>query len=248
LKPISFSVGTLFVKFIIPDDVSFEDKFLGTGVVIAPNVLLTNRHVVDGYEWLFEENGNGEVFVEFTQERCQQYPEQRFTIKRILWQHERYDAIALEIDPVNPYGHPIPNPVMISNRQYTNLDQGQFCSVIGFPAGYLQSQLEERSVFGEYALPKKRVQPGMIKTLSDREKNIVHKKLRYLKTDLDPDQYPVLLHDCSTLPGNSGSGIFSLDDGSLIALHFAGERLKENYAIPLSELLKDQRFKELISQ
>ncbi len=248
LRPISFSVGKLFIKFSIPDDISFEDKFLGTGVVIAENVLLTNRHVLDGYEWMFEDQENGEIFVEFTQERCQQYPEKRFTIHGALWRHDAYDAIALSIDPENPYGHTVPNPVAISNLQNNELSQGQFCSVIGFPAGYLQGQLEERSVFGEYALPKKRVQPGKIKALSEQNKKSLYKKLRYLKTDLNPDQYPVLIHDCSTLPGNSGSGIFSLGNGRLVGLHFAGERLKENYAIPMRELLKDNRFKQLVSR
>jgi endonuclease G len=50
-----------------------------------------------------------------------------------------------------------------------------------------------------------------------------------------------MIHDASTLGGNSGSAIIDVDTGDVVALHFAGEYLKANYAIPMYELARDAR-------
>jgi endonuclease G len=49
----------------------------------------------------------------------------------------------------------------------------------------------------------------------------------------------VLLHDCSTLGGNSGSVLIDLATGRAIGLHFAGRFLEANYAVP-SALVADR--------
>jgi endonuclease G, mitochondrial len=43
-----------------------------------------------------------------------------------------------------------------------------------------------------------------------------------------------LTHDCSTLGGNSGSVVLSLDTGQAVGLHFAGRFLEANFAVPSS--------------
>ena len=48
-------------------------------------------------------------------------------------------------------------------------------------------------------------------------------------------------HDSSTLGGNSGSAVIDPQTGQIVALHFAGIYLKENYAVPMCDLAKDQR-------
>ncbi len=50
-----------------------------------------------------------------------------------------------------------------------------------------------------------------------------------------------LTHDASTLGGNSGSAVIEVDTGEVVALHFAGEYLKANYAVPMYELARDSR-------
>ena len=50
-----------------------------------------------------------------------------------------------------------------------------------------------------------------------------------------------MTHDASTLGGNSGSAIIDVDSGEVVALHFAGEYLKANYAVPMFELARDSR-------
>ena len=45
-------------------------------------------------------------------------------------------------------------------------------------------------------------------------------------------QTDVVLHDCSTLGGNSGSVVLDLATGQAVGLHFAGRFLEANYAVP----------------
>jgi endonuclease G len=65
------------------------------------------------------------------------------------------------------------------------------------------------TIFGD-VYDKKRLAPGQI-------------------TDVRSD---VVLHDCSTLGGNSGSVVLDLANGQAIGLHFAGRFLEANYAVP----------------
>ena len=66
-----------------------------------------------------------------------------------------------------------------------------------------------QSIFGD-VYDKKRLAPGQV-------------------TEARPD---VVLHDCSTLGGNSGSVVVDLATGEAVGLHFAGRFLETNYAIP----------------
>src|SRR6185436_11600225 len=50
-------------------------------------------------------------------------------------------------------------------------------------------------------------------------------------TDVTPAR---LMHDCSTLGGNSGSVILDLATGEAVGLHFGGFFLETNFAVPAS--------------
>jgi endonuclease G len=50
-----------------------------------------------------------------------------------------------------------------------------------------------------------------------------------------------MTHDSSTLGGNSGSVLIEVETGQVVGLHFAGEYLKANYAVPTYELARDGR-------
>jgi endonuclease G len=89
--------------------------------------------------------------------------------------------------------------------------QDQFVAVIGYPAQ--DSRIPEQdlmhTIFGNQ-YNKKRLAPGQVTgTRSD-----------------------AMLHDCSTLGGNSGSVVLSLESGKALGLHFAGRFLEANYAVP----------------
>jgi endonuclease G len=61
----------------------------------------------------------------------------------------------------------------------------------------------------------------------------------YNKKRLAPGQLTAIgpneiLHDCSTLGGNSGSVVLGLKSGEAVGLHFSGQFLKANFAVPAS--------------
>src|SRR4029077_10961160 len=75
--------------------------------------------------------------------------------------------------------------------------------------------------------PVKRLQPGEMRgrgSVSSFGKNVA-----------------VGTHDSSPLGGNSGSAVLDTRTGNVVALHFAGLYLKENYAVPMCDLAMDQR-------
>ena len=88
---------------------------------------------------------------------------------------------------------------------------GQQVAVIGYPARDSRVPDDQlmQSIFGD-VYDKKRLAPGQV-------------------TEARPD---VLLHDCSTLGGNSGSVLVDLATGEAVGLHFAGRFLEANYAVP----------------
>jgi endonuclease G len=61
--------------------------------------------------------------------------------------------------------------------------------------------------------------------------NIYNKK-RLAPGQITGSQSTRLLHDCSTLGGNSGSAIVDLKSGQAVGLHFAGRFLEANFAVP----------------
>src|SRR6185503_16144936 len=87
----------------------------------------------------------------------------------------------------------------------------QQVAVIGYPARDRRVPDDElmQSIFGN-VYNKKRLAPGQV-------------------TEARSD---VLLHDCSTLGGNSGSVLVDLATGEAVGLHFAGRFLETNYAVP----------------
>src|SRR5262249_28818224 len=48
-------------------------------------------------------------------------------------------------------------------------------------------------------------------------------------------------HDCTTLGGNSGSVVLDMKSGKAVALHFAGQYMVENYAVPASVVARYAR-------
>ena len=87
----------------------------------------------------------------------------------------------------------------------------EFIGVVGYPAyDYRNPQdVMDRIFNGNYNV--KRLAPGKIMQSSYSEN--------------------VFTHNCTTLGGNSGSVVFDIASGSAIGLHFAGNALRQNYAV-----------------
>jgi endonuclease G len=105
--------------------------------------------------------------------------------------------------------------------------EGRDIVAVGYPAKDWRSDLalQDRIFSSQYNV--KRLQPGVLRKRADicSFANVVN----------------AVTHDSSTLGGNSGSAILDVETNQVLALHFAGEYLKANYAVPMYELARDSR-------
>jgi hypothetical protein len=189
--------------------------WVGTGFLITPEVVLTNRHVV--------------------QEFATRSWTGRWTIDAAI--SARID-FAEEIDAVTPRDTPITeviavHPVLdlallsckaLAGHGGLQLDAGRVpvapqrpSYIVGYPA--LDSRRNDSAtlerVFGNI-FNVKRLQPGL------------------LTGWLAPDH--AYTHDCSTLGGNSGSCLVDLDLGIVVGIHFGGRFGQANWAVSTRDL------------
>lgn len=198
-------------------------QWLGSGWLIRNDVVVTNRHVADKFA---EHAGNGtfrflpgfdgtpmksqvDFLEEFGVDQNHEFP-----VFEIVHMEKKSgpDIAFLRIKPIA--GQEMPAPVDIEEGA---IDAGQQVAVIGYPARddfFPYPAIMDRIFNSRY--DKKRLAPGLI-TESTSEG---------------------LLHDCSTLGGNSGGKVVSLATGKAVGLHFAGTLFKANHAVPMPVVLE----------
>ncbi len=205
------------------DNTKAQQKFEGTGFLLAPNLLITKRHVLDH---IADKRRNGtwkirkEVTVNFGHEFQTTTPPRVRTLKSLLFcgpdldpqkvNHADTDVALIELNPV---------PATEGAVTFLGIDitpdwavEGTFIYTIGYPAnpgmplpgsGVTFSLLEElfKSTYGI-----KRLAPGQL---------------------MPPDAgftNRTLSHDATTLGGNSGSAIVQAGRLTLAGgLHYAGK-------------------------
>ena len=205
---------------------------VGTGFLVAPNVVMTNRHVAevfaipsDAGDWTFklgrtpaidyfEENGSNVSAA--------------FKVRRVIGIHPdvRIDLALLEVEsvpmPGAPAGFTVPPVLPIAGSEPVVTAGGDFnVYVVGYPAsdnqGITPPDVLSR-IFGD-VFEVKRLQPGTMTAISTA--------------------LPRFSHDCSTLGGNSGSCVIALDTHEVIGLHFSGGYKESNFAVSLWKLAQD---------
>lgn len=202
--------------------------WVGTGWLLSDDVVVTNRHVArefarrDNKQFLFRMGPAGPMTcrIDFLEE-FERSRTLEFEASEVLWiaPTDEADIAFLRITR-NSNGTPLPRPISLSTQTAT---EDQFVVTIGYPArdDDFPDQDLARRVFGD-VYDKKRLAPGQVLE--------------------SPDD--LLLHDCSTLGGNSGSVVLDLNSGEAVALHYAGLFPKANYAVPAA--LVSDRFKRVL--
>lgn len=195
----------------------------GTGFVVGPNLLMTNRHVAEIFT-----SGLGtrtllfrSAAVDFKREILPS-PPQLLTVKKVVMIHPYWDMALMEVEGLANSRAALPistkSPDQLLNREVV---------VIGYPARDWRSNVDvQNEVFGGM-FEVKRLQPGRIKETR--------------RIDSFGNNVAAVTHDASTLGGNSGSAVIDLDSGEVVALHFAGLYLDANFSVPMYELARDSR-------
>lgn len=199
----------------------------GTGFVVGPGLVMTNRHVAEifaagiGVKHLRFRDGWRSA-VDFKGERNRpDGPD--LEVRRVLLIHPWWDMALLEVPDLATTA----TPLRLAVRDGRDL-AGHRIAVIGYPArDPLRNDPVVQDKLFDRVFQVKRVQPGEIDGA--------------IKTASYGKLVDAASHDCSTLGGNSGSAIIDLDTGEVLGLHFGGRYLDTNYAVPSYELARDPR-------
>jgi endonuclease G, mitochondrial len=205
-----------------------ELAWVGTGWLVAPDVIVTNRHVAaefgrpDGAQFVFKQSvfgGRMTASIDFLEE-IGRPDELTFRLVKILHIEgpSGPDVAFLRVEQLT--GEHRPSPIDLSE----DTGDTEFVAVIGYPArdSRIPDQALMETIFGD-VYDKKRLAPGQLMAQSST----------------------AVRHDCSTLGGNSGSVVLSLDTGDAVGLHFAGRFLEANFAVPSTVV--QQRLESVLS-
>lgn len=174
---------------------------LGTGFVVAPGLLVTNRHVVAAISFGSEKIEKGQAVVLFGQESKHVDREDPVAIVSVVEIHPRLDMALLRID--DPRDRP---PLEIETEE---VEEGLAVAAVGYPFEDKRSPLFTDAIYqGGYGV--KRAAPGEI---------------------LERSNETIVYHDCSTLGGNSGSPVLSQDTARVVGLHASGFFMYRNEAV-----------------
>ncbi len=197
-------------------------QLLGTGWLVAPDVLVTCRHVAVEFGrrsdsgFVFKHNPAGETMracIDFRAE-YDQPGENVFQVCEILHIEEDDDVspdIAfLRVASLGEEGQGLPLPVSLSS---VDPEPDRTVGIIGCAirdGGCNDEDVMERVFQNTYNV--KRLHPGEVITVGES----------------------VFNHDCTTLGGNSGSPVIDFATGEAVGIHFAGSFERENYAVKAS--------------
>ncbi len=214
---------------------------LGTGWVVGPGLVLTNRHVLEEFAAplpRLEDPDSWQIYreteIDFSPGGSD--PTQAFEITGVAFagaqpiraypiSFDKLDLALLTVANTNDAGTSLPAPVPLATAAAA---QNQNLFALGYPAppmfiprdehGQMRHDVIERlrAIFGlEYR--RKYFSPGLVMDHANRW---------------------VFNHDATTLGGNSGSLVGTLSSGVKAAgLHFAGDWLRANHAHDLTAVL-----------
>ncbi len=198
--------------------------WIGTGWLVAPDIVATNRHVAREFaragntEFVFRAGGDGspmQASIDFLEE-FNRAEDRAFSVVKVLHieDDDGPDIAFLQIKGKN-----LASPIPLAGA---SAQPDQQVAVIGYPArdSRIPDQPLMEKIFGN-VYDKKRLAPG--------------------QAGMDGR---LVLHDCTTLGGCSGSPVIDLATGSALGIHFAGRFLEANYAVPAEVIA--QRLHEVV--
>ncbi|MEP9348170.1 phospholipase D-like domain-containing protein [Xanthobacter sp. KR7-225] len=223
LAPVMRSVGR--IELAGNDDYAW----VGTGWLIASemgdDIIVTNAHVAlifseaAGKSFVFRETTDGRMgqqtaHIDFREEVRPTTPRE-FPVKDIVYvsQTRGMDVAFLRVSRTSGADR-LTAPIVLAPAIPSPT---ALLAAIGYP-GYSSTDHDSETlqrIFGNVH-ERKRISPGRLMGLEPRG----------------------LAHDCSTLPGSSGSLLVDLETGTAVGLHYRGRALEANHAVPAADILR----------
>ena len=199
----------------------------GTAVMIAPNLALTNRHVLlptngatrlvrrvpGGSSARLKRSYSVELDFAFDGGEAREMRYHVTGVPFVAANEDPVDAAVLEVEPVPGGVAGAPPQLTVSSDDIYDFDR---LYVVGHPGRLLSVPEDVRLVFGDPD-ERKCVSFGML--MDPQEENQVH-----------------IVHDASTIGGYSGGGVHQFDGTDLMALHYWGDGINGNRAIAAQAL------------
>jgi len=190
-----------------------EYDWIGTGWLVHDNILVTNRHVAnefaerkgEGFAFRMGSDGAMTASVDFLQEIGNTDTLVFKLVRPLFINAEGPDVSFFEIEVLSGNSK-VAKPIALAKKPRSTKN----VAVVGYPAydsRIPDTDLMER-IYGR-TYNKKRLAPGGVTRVEQLS----------------------LLHDCTTLGGNSGSAVVDLDSGEAVGLHFSGKFMTANYAV-----------------
>lgn len=211
------SIGRIEVK-------GSDYPYGGTGFVVGPGLIMTNRHVAEIFASGLGEKGLSFVagispgFSRSFAPDNDENPAPAITGLRMV--HPYWDMALLEVEGL------VAEPLVLSTGPSEAFEKHEI-AVIGYPAFDPRNDPDVQSRLYDNRFGIKQLQPGKLR---ERQSTESYGKLVSVPT-----------HDCSTLGGVSGAGVIHIETGRVIGLHFGGEYLRRNFAVSAADLAADQR-------
>jgi V8-like Glu-specific endopeptidase len=228
--------------------------YVGTGFLVAEDVIMTNRHVAEIFAQkelrsqtpsasfsllrllmrLLGIQPRQEAYWEFKPgmtprvdyiEELRAPTSAEFAIEDVIGVHDVFDLALLRVSrDTPPQSGPPPEPLSIA-AEPGDVGPGRQVYVVGYPAwDGRRNDPEHMRQIFANIFNVKRLQPGEMREILDRKS--------------------LFTHDCSTLGGNSGSCVVDLESHRVVGLHFGGRYLQGNSAVALWKLVDDPLLKE----
>ena len=208
-------------------------EWAGTGVLVAPYLFLTARHVAN----LFA-RGQGDSGITLNTDikaflaaggTTGSRDEFRLPVTRVRFLHPFFDVALCELGPglttqtSEDAELGIPLGLRLAAAEPAPI-AGRKVAVIGFAATDRRNEpADEERIFGSPIGPNLHLMPGELGRL-DRTLN-----------------RPTISHDCSTSGGSAGAPLVDLETGEVLGIHFGGRPYLENWATPSWLLATDPR-------
>jgi endonuclease G, mitochondrial len=206
--------------------------YAGTGFVVGKGLIATNRHVAQLFSQglgLTIRYRAGDAAIDFKRQIDAPDDDRAayLSVRAVEMIHPYWDMALLRVDNL-----PTDRMLRLSVKSPEELLDHNVV-VIGYPARDDRSDLALQDRVFTRTYNVKRLQPGFIRARAE---------IQSFENNVN-----AMTHDASTLGGNSGSAVVDIDSGDVVALHFAGEYLKANYAVPMYELARDGRVAPLLN-
>jgi endonuclease G len=195
--------------------------WVGTGWMIAPGIVVTNRHVAN--EFSTQDDGRFTFLQNFGappvsahldwRHEYGQSVESRFRVEEVVWIEppDSVDVALLRIAEHGEAGESEPRVIeLVGEDELADARSGAWVAVVGYPAQDSRNDAADQQRIFDGIYNVKRLAPGQVTAVIGRD---------------------LLNHDATTLGGNSGSVVVDAVSGKALALHFGGIERERNEAV-----------------